>query len=59
MESYISKKEQSSKELNELVEQIRPILGNTLKELSKSKFNDDPKKKEDYELNLNITDRNI
>lgn len=28
-------------------------------ELSKSKYNDDPKKKEDYELNLNITFRNV
>lgn len=28
-------------------------------ELVKSPFNDDPKKKADYELGLNINDRNI
>jgi len=41
------------------VEQIKPVLGNTLIELSKTKFNDEPKKREDYELNMNINDRNI
>ena len=41
------------------MQQISPVLANTLVELSRSKFNDDPKKTEDYELNLNINDRNI
>lgn len=41
------------------MEQIKPVLGNTLIELSKTKFNDEPKKREDYELNMNINDRNI
>jgi len=35
------------------------VLGGTLVELSKSKFNDDPKKVEDYQLSMNINDRNI
>lgn len=59
MQIYIAKKEQNSKELNDLVDKIKPILGETLLELSKSKFNDDPKKREDYEINMNINDRNI
>lgn len=45
--------------MTQLIDHIKPILGNTLLELSKTKFNDDPKKRQDYELNLNINDRNI
>lgn len=59
LENYLAKKEQSVRDLNDLVEKVKPILGETLLELSKSKFNDDPKKKEDYELNMNINDRTI
>ena len=59
MENYIKKKEQSVRDLNELIDKIKPVLGSTLIELSKTKFNDDPKKKDDYELNMNINERNI
>lgn len=59
LEAYLSKKEQSVRDLTDLVDKIKPILGDTLLELSKSKFNDDSKKREDYELNMNINGRNI
>ena len=59
MENYMKKKEQSVRDLNELIDKIKPALGSTLLELSKTKFNDDPKKKDDYELNMNINDRNV
>lgn len=42
-----------------MIDKIKPVLGSTLLELSKSKFNDDEKKKHDYEVNMNINDRNI
>ena len=59
MENYMKKKEQSVRELEELIEKIAPVLSSTLLQLSKSKFNDDPKKKDDYELNMSINDRNV
>lgn len=59
LENYLARKEQSVRDLNDLVEKVKPILSETLLELSKSKFNDDPKKREDYELNMNINDRTI
>ena len=59
LEEYMKKKEESVRNLNSLVEKIKPVLGSTLLELSQSKFNDDPKKRQDYELNMNITDRNV
>jgi hypothetical protein len=59
VEFYLSKKEQSNRDLKELVEKLSPILSETLLELSRSKFNDDDKKKQDYELGMNINDRNI
>ena len=59
MENYMKKKEQSVRELEELIEKIAPVLSSTLLQLSKSKFNDDPKKKDDYELNISINDRNV
>lgn len=48
MEHYLKKKEESVRNLNDLIEKIKPVLGSTLLELSKSKFNDDDKKKHDY-----------
>lgn len=42
------KKEESVRELNELVDKIKPVLGETLMELSKSKFNQNDKQKQDY-----------
>ena len=59
LEAYLSKKEQSVRDLNELVDKIKPVLSETLIQLSKSKFSDDPKKKEDYLLNMNINDRTV
>jgi hypothetical protein len=59
LDNYLKKKEQSTRDLNELIDKIKPVLGSTLLELSKSKFNEDPKKRADYELNMNINDRNI
>lgn len=59
LESYMQRKEQSVNELKALVEKLRPVLGEALLELSKSKFNDDQKRREDYEVDMNITDRNI
>jgi hypothetical protein len=59
MEHFLKKKEESVNNLNNLIDKIKPILGSTLIELSKSKFNDDKNKNHDYELNMNINDRNI
>lgn len=59
MEHFLKKKEESVNNLNDLIDKIKPILGSTLIELSKSKFNDDKNKNHDYELNMNINDRNI
>lgn len=59
LQMYLEKKEQSGQELTELVSKIAPTLGETLLELSRSKFNEDPKRKEDYELGININDRNV
>ncbi len=41
LDHYLKKKEESAKNLNELIQKIGPILGQTLLELSKTKFNDD------------------
>lgn len=59
LEHYLKKKEESATNLQELVEKIRPLLANTLLELSQSKFNDDDKKRHDYELGIHINERNI
>lgn len=59
LEAYLAKKEQSARDLTDLVDKIKPVLKETLLELSKSKFNEDPKKREDYELNMSINDRNV
>lgn len=59
LDAYLAKKEQSARDLTDLVDKIKPVLAETLLELSQSKFNDDPKKRQDYELNMNINDRNV
>ena len=39
LDAYLTKKEQAVRDLNDLVEKIKPVLGETLLELSQSKFN--------------------
>ena len=59
IDQHLAKKEQAVTELKELVEHLQPVLGEALLQLAKSKFNDDPQRTQHYEVDMNITHRNI
>lgn len=59
LEQYILKKEEATRELNKLIDAIKPVLSSTLLELANSSLNDDPSKVVEYQLGINISDRSI